>query len=83
MSITAALIAGGASLLGGKMGNAANAKEAAKNRSFQEEMSNTSWQRGVEDMKKAGLSPMLAYNKGGAAVLLVRRRSSRILRRLR
>lgn len=45
-----------------------NRNEAVANREFQREMSNTSYQRGVQDMSAAGLNPMLAYSQGGASV---------------
>lgn len=47
--------------------SAFNAEQVALNRDFQREMSNTSYQRAVVDMKSAGLNPMLAYSQGGAS----------------
>lgn len=76
--VSGALISGGASLIGGLMGNQARSSEAAaanaasaasaeRQMQFQREMSDTSYQRAVADMRAAGINPMLAAMRGGAS----------------
>ncbi len=67
MSLLGAAIVGGIASLGSTMlTNHSAKKEASRNRDFQEYMSNTAISRRMQDLRNAGLNPLLAVDNASA-----------------
>ncbi len=62
-----ALLGGALSLVGGERAREQTQSSTREQMDFQREMRSTAYQTAMQDMRKAGLNPMLAYQQGGAA----------------
>lgn len=62
------IISAGSSLLGGILQNNASNKQATRQMAFQERMARNAHQYEVEDLRAAGLNPILSAKYGGAHV---------------
>lgn len=64
------LLSAGLGFLGASNANKANSAQAARQMAFQESMRSTSYQTAMDDMRKAGLNPIFAYQQGGAPMAM-------------
>lgn len=66
-AVAGGVLSGGLGLIGSLISNQSSAAQAEKQMDFQKEMSNTAHQREVDDLKAAGLNPILSALGSGAS----------------
>lgn len=64
---TLMLMAAGLDVIGGERANISQTASAREQMQFQERMSSTAYKRAMQDMREAGLNPMLAAKVGAAS----------------
>lgn len=69
LPIIGPIIGGALGLIGGAMQNSAASAAADKQMRFQKESAQNQYKWAMDDMRRSGLNPILAYKQGGAGTL--------------
>jgi len=69
LPIIGPIIGGALGLIGGAMQNSAASAAADKQMAFQKQSAQNQYKWAMDDMRRSGLNPILAYKQGGAGTL--------------